>query len=55
MIDELFDRQYQAGRDELHANIDTAGRRMRAFADGLKHLHRMQFAAPWAKKNARFG
>lgn len=52
MVDEIFDRQYQAGREALHANVDGIGQRLRAFANGFNRLNRIQFAAPWAKKNA---
>lgn len=53
MVDEIFDRQYQAGRQELHASLDGIGRRLAAFANGFKLLNRIPFAAPWAKKSAR--
>ena len=48
MRDEIFDRDYQAGRDALHDGID---RLIAGIGRSLKVLHSMQFDAPW-KKNA---
>ena len=53
MQDEIYDRYYQAGREELHAGLD------RGF-DAISHfigrtfdaIHDVQFSAPW-KKTAR--
>jgi len=45
MIDEMFDRQYQAGRAELHSGLDRA---FAAIGKGLKAMHRFEWAAPWA-------
>lgn len=44
MIDEIFDRQYQAGRGELHSGLD---RGLAAIARGLGALHRFEWSAPW--------
>ena len=56
MRDELFDRDYQAGRAELHAGIDRAiagiGRTLGA---SLKVLHRLEWNAPWRGKSKRIG
>lgn len=50
MIDEIFDRQYQAGRDQLHDGIDRLGRRVGGvLAKTFEVMHRVQFNAPWAK------
>ncbi len=50
MIDEIFDRQYQSGRKELHDGIDRLIQRAgRALAATFEAMHRVQFAAPWAK------
>lgn len=50
MIDEIFDRQYQAGRHQLHDGIDGLGRRIGgALAKTFEVMHRVQFSAPWAK------
>ena len=56
MIDEIFDRQYQAGRNELHDGIDRlVGPVGRALAATFETMHRVHFDAPWAKKNKRPG
>ena len=55
MIDEIFDRNYQAGRAELNAGIDRAISSLaRTVGDSLKVLHRIEWSAPWQankKKN----
>ena len=43
MRDEIFDRDYQAGRDALHDGIDRLIEALKA----LKVLYRLQFDAPW--------
>lgn len=50
MIDEIYDRNYQAGRADLHAGIDRAVHRIgRALAISAQALHRVQWSAPWTK------
>ncbi len=50
MIDEIFDRQYQSGRKELHDGIDRLVKQVgRGLADTFKTIQRVQFDAPWAK------
>ena len=48
MMDEIFDRNYQAGRAQLNDGIDRA---VKSIADtlgaSLKALHRMEWSAPW--------
>ena len=56
MIDEIFDRQYQAGRADLNAGIDRAVAHVgRSILTTFEALQRVQFAAPWrptkTKKN----
>lgn len=52
MIDEIFDRQYQSGRKDLHDGIDRLVRRAGgAIADTFKTIQRVQFDAPWTKTN----
>jgi hypothetical protein len=50
MKDEMFDRQYQAGREALHGGID---RLVHSIASALRAtfetMNRVQFDAPWAK------
>ncbi len=51
MIDEISDRQYQAGRKELHHGIDRLVQRVgSALAATFRTMHRVQFDAPWATK-----
>lgn len=50
MIDEIFDRQYQAGRADLHAGIDRAVAAIgRELGKSLNALHRFEWSAPWAR------
>ena len=44
MRDEIFDRDYQAGRDALHDGID---RLIAGMGRSLRVLHSIQFDAPW--------
>ncbi len=54
MRDELFDRDYQAGRAELNAGIDRAVARIgRSLGDSLKLLHHIEWSAPWQVKTKR--
>jgi hypothetical protein len=57
MRDELFDRDYQAGRAELNAGIDRAIANIgKSLGDSLKLLHHIEWSAPWnAKTNRRAG
>jgi hypothetical protein len=54
MIDENFDRTYQAGRADLHADI---GRGLDRVAKGIgttfRAIHAITFASPWAKSQLR--
>ena len=58
MVDEIFDRNYQAGRNELNAGLDRAfgGYRPRAFGKGLRRSPslRVEFA-PWAARSSDAG
>lgn len=54
MIDEIFDRQYQAGRAGLNAGIDRAVARIaRELGESFRTLHRIQWSAPWARHAAK--
>jgi hypothetical protein len=56
MVDEIFDRGYQAARGQLNASIHDAFAGIgRTIGDGLAALHRLEWSAPWAapKKPAR--
>jgi hypothetical protein len=51
MIDEIFDRHYQAGRAQLNAALLNVFRRVgKTTGDSLKVLHRIEWSAPWAPK-----
>jgi hypothetical protein len=53
MIDEIYDRGYQAGRSELHDGIDALISRVRnAFAPALSALYHMEWDAPWNAKSS---
>jgi hypothetical protein len=53
MIDEIFDRQYQAGRHELNAGLDRAFAAIgREVGKSLAAVHRFEWSAPWASKAA---
>ncbi len=56
MIDEIFDRNYQAGRADLNAGIDRAVHRIGAgfgstLAQSLAVLHQIEWNAPWASNS----
>ncbi|HEX8840478.1 MAG TPA: hypothetical protein VF750_08440 [Sphingomicrobium sp.] len=57
MIDQIFDRQYQAGRIALNQSILGLVRRFReASLNAFNVLNRIEYSAPWAApvKRARF-
>ena len=54
MVDEIFDRHYQAGRNELNAAIVAgAARFARAISNAFEVLNRIEYSAPWAAKAKR--
>ena len=54
MMDQHFDRNYQAGRAELNAGIDALGRRLFREAAAVFHaIHNANFSAPWADPRSR--
>jgi hypothetical protein len=54
MIDEIFDRHYREGRNELNAAIlDVASRFGKAFGNAFAVLNRIEYSAPWAAKPKR--
>ncbi len=56
MIDEIFDRQYQAGREQLHEGIDRAIARLRyALGTTFRTIRNVQFNAPWTTARSRQG
>ena len=51
MIDEIFDRSYQAGRDQLNSAIlDGFSRLGTAVANAFSVLNRIEYDAPWTRK-----
>ena len=54
MVDEIFDRTYQAGRAELNASLDRAFVGLgRTVGDALRVMHRIEWSAPWAAREKR--
>ncbi|HET7606442.1 MAG TPA: hypothetical protein VFK28_10285 [Sphingomicrobium sp.] len=54
MMDELFDRQYQAGREHLNAGIGAGFRTLRrAIGNTFDVLYRIEYDAPWAARARR--
>ena len=48
MIDEHFDRTYQAGRADLNAGLAALFDRIgHTLSDSFRVLHRVQWSAPW--------
>ena len=54
MVDEIYDRHYQAGRHQLNASI-TAGlaRAASAFRNTFEVLVKIEYQAPWTVKSTR--
>lgn len=51
MSDEMFDRDYRAGRTALNATIALAVRKVaRAISGAFEATHRVQFSAPWTAR-----
>jgi hypothetical protein len=54
MIDEMFDRHYQAGRAELNASIAAGARRLgHAVHNAFEVLVNIEYQAPWSVKTGR--
>ena len=54
MVDEMFDRQYQAGRNEMNAGIANAfGRFGHAIHDAFEVLVKIEYQSPWTAKQKR--
>ena len=52
MVDEIFDRTYQAGRAGLNSGLDRAFHRLGGtIGKSLAVLHRIEWSAPWAGKS----
>ena len=49
MIDEIYDRHYQAGRTAMNDALSAAFKHLRAeIRTTSDALHRIEFSAPWA-------
>lgn len=54
MVDEIYDRHYQAARSDLNASIISAfGCFGDAVGNAFKVLNRIEYQAPWAAKAKR--
>lgn len=54
MMDENFDRHYQAGRADLNAALTNGFSRFgQAVSNAFNVLNRIEYSAPWALKNKR--
>ena len=50
MGDEIFDREYQAGRDALNGSID---RLVASIGQTFRLMTAIQFNAPWSRASER--
>ena len=54
MVDELFDREYQAKRAELNASIFSAADRLaHSIATAFRVLNRIEYSSPWTANTNR--
>ena len=54
MIDEIYDRQYQAGRQQLNASVlDGVSRFGSAVLNAFTVLNRIEYQSPWTVKPRR--
>jgi len=54
MIDEIYDRNYQAGREQLNAALAAGFRKLgRAVNNAFEVLNRIEYEAPWAAGTRR--
>lgn len=54
MIDEIFDRGYQAARANMNAGVADAFSGIgQTIGDSMKVLHRIEWSAPWAPPKKR--
>ena len=51
MIDEIFDRSYQASRTQLNDAVVVGLKRLgRSVGEAFAVLNRIEYAAPWARQ-----
>ena len=54
MVDELFDRQYQEGREQLNAAMAAGLARLaQAIRNTFEVLVKIEYQAPWTAKSTR--
>lgn len=54
MIDEIFDRNYQAGRAQLNASLATGVSRLTdTVMNAFNVLNRIEYQAPWIARPKR--
>jgi hypothetical protein len=54
MIDEIYDRQYQAGRQQLNASVvDGITNFGRAVLNAFTVLNRIEYQSPWTAQSRR--
>ena len=54
MVDELFDRQYQEGREQLNAAMAAGLARLaHAIRNAFEVLVKIEYQAPWTAKSTR--
>ena len=54
MVDEIFDRHYQAGRRDLNKSLARGfGRLGRAVGNAFEVLVKIEYHAPWTAKPTR--
>lgn len=54
MIDEIFDRTYQAGRSDLNAGLGLIFREIgTAAANAFQVLNRIEYDSPWLARRRR--
>ena len=52
MIDEIYDRNYQAGRARLNASLTAGFARLgRAVGNAFAVLNRIEYDAPWSVRS----
>jgi hypothetical protein len=50
MIDEIYDRNYRAGREAMNSAIAASISRFgAAFGNAFRVLHNIEYSAPWAR------
>jgi hypothetical protein len=54
MVDEIYDRQYQAGRSDLNAALASGARRLASsIGNAFEVLVNIEYQAPWKAKPTR--